>query len=221
MVTGTGLRMDAAALARFSPRTADTGLLLGRDTRRVPVLLPLLRPEPTRLVLIGGLWLARLVVFRSLALGAQVLVCTVDPRRWDGLGAAAANAPGRVAVVPARPTVQAHAGEPVLHVVDGVAPAGAELGSGDRWQASLTVAEQLTGPAATALAYADAVLVQRMWPQQAAYVASLMRVDPAVGDAIGALPDDAAVLLSRGSQRQLSLVPTALEQRLFGPPQRV
>jgi hypothetical protein len=65
------------------------------------------------------------------------------------------------------------------------------------------------------------VLVQRMWPQQAAYVAALMRVDPAVGDAVGALPDDAAVLLGRGSQRQLSLAPTALEQRLFGPPQRV
>jgi hypothetical protein len=217
--------MDPATLSRLSPRVGDTGVLLGREAGddsggRAPVLLPMLRAEPTRLVLIGGLWLTRIVVFRCLALGTRVLVRTADPRRWDGLGAAAANAPGRVSVVTAGEPVHAHAGEPVLHVADLDGQPAGELTANDHWQTVLTVASQLTAAAAGALATADAALLQRMWPQQASYVTSLMRVDSEVAQSLAALPDDAAVLIGRGSQRRLRLAPTALEQRLFGPPQR-
>jgi hypothetical protein len=59
-----------------------------------------------------------------------------------------------------------------------------------------------------------------MWPQQASYVAAL-RAAPAAAQAATVLPDDAALLFDGGTYRQLWLGPTALEQRLFGPPQRV
>jgi hypothetical protein len=221
MVSGVGTRMDASALARLSPRAGAAGLLLGRDTERNPVLVPVLRPEPTRVVLIGGAWLTRIVVFRCLALGALVLVRTAEPRRWDGLGAAAANAPGRVTVVPGPASVVGHAGEPVLHVADLGGPTGGDLAPDATWQTLLTVADQLTEPVAAALPGADHVLVQRMWMQQATYVASALRVDVAAAQAAAALPDDAALLFGGGRYRQLWLGPTALEQRLFGPPQRV
>jgi len=95
-----------------------------------------------------------------------------------------------------------------------------DLPTGAAWQTLLTVADQLTEPAAAALRAADHVLVQRMWAEQAAYVASALRVDDAAARAAVALPDDAALLLGFGRYRQLWLGPTALEQRLFGPAQR-
>ena len=215
--------MDGSALGRLSPRPGATGLLLGRETGsgRAPVLLPLLRAEPTRVVLIGGSWLARIVVFRCVALGARVLVRTTEPRGWEGMDAA-----GRVTVVPGPQPVTAHPGEPVLHVADLGGRTGGDLESGAGWQTLLTVADQLTDPAAAALPGADAVLVQRMWPQQASYVASVLRVEPpaaraAAAQAAAELPDDSAVLFSEGTYRQLWLGPTALERRQFGPPQRV
>ena len=220
MVTGTPTRLDAAGLARLSPRAGATGLLLGRDAERAPVLVPLLRPEPTRVLLIGGAWLTRIVVFRCLALGARVLVRTTEPQRWDGLGAAAANAPDRVTVVSGPDSAPGHAGEPVLHVADLGGRTGGDLPTGAAWQTLLTEADQLTEPAAAALRAADHVLVQRMWAEQAAYVASALRVDDAAARAAVALPDDAALLLGFGRYRQLWLGPTALEQRLFGPAQR-
>jgi hypothetical protein len=214
MVSGPATRLDHAALARLSPRAGGTGLLLGRDPDRVPVVVPLLRPEPTRVLLIGGAWLARLVAFRCLALGARVLVRTTEPQRWNGLDA------NRVTVVPRPEPVTGHLGEPVLHVADLGGRDGGDLAPDAAWQTLLTVADQLTGPAAAALATADAVLVQRMWAQQAAYVASVLRVAPASVPAIEALPDDSAVLLRAGTYRQLWLGPTALERRLVGPAQR-
>ena len=228
MVSGTATRMDAAALARLSPRVGATGLLLGRETGpdagRAPVLVPMLRPEPTRAVLIGGAWLARIVVFRCLALGARVLVRTTDPGRWNGLGAAAANAPDRVSVITGAQPVTASPGEPILHVADLGGPAGGDLPSDAGWQTLLTVADQLTEPVARALPVADLVLVQRMWPQQAEYVASVRRVNQGAAQAVAALPDDRCVLFDGGGgggrYRQVWLGPTALEQRLFGPPQR-
>jgi hypothetical protein len=220
-MVSVGTRMDASALARLSPRAGATGLLLGRDAQRAPVLVPLLRPEPTRAVLIGGSWLARIVVFRCLALGARVLVRTTEPRRWEGWDPA-----GRVVVIPGPQPVTAHAGEPVLHVADLGGHTGGDLDADAGWQTLLTVADQLTDPAAAALAAADVVLVQRMWQQQASYVASVLRVDPPAAQAeaaqaAAALPDDSAVLFGAGTYRQLWLGPTALERRLFGPPQRV
>jgi hypothetical protein len=204
-------RLDAAALARISPRAGANGLLLGRDTDHQPVLVPVFGPEPTRVVAIGGAWLARIVVFRCMALGARVLVRATEPQRWDGL----------VTVVPGPIPATGHAGEPVLHVAVLGGRSGGELAAGAGWQTLLTVADQLTEPAAAALAAAGPVLVQRMWPQQAEYVASVLRVAPAVAQAIAALPDDSAVLLADGAYRQLWLGPTAMERRLFGPPQRV
>jgi hypothetical protein len=210
-VSGPATRLDPAGLARLSPRAGATGLLLGRDTDRAAVLVPLFRPEPTRCVVIAGPWLARVVVFRCLALGAKVLVRTTEPQRWDGLGT----------VIPGPTPATGHVGEPVLHVADLGGRTGGDLAADASWQTLFTVADQLTEPAAAVLASADTVLVQRMWPQQAEYVASALRVEPSVAQAIAALPDDSAVLLAEGQYRQLWLGSTALERRMFGPPQRM
>jgi hypothetical protein len=220
MVSGAATRMDATALARLSPSVGNTGLLIGRDTDRTPVLVPMFRPEPTRAVLIGGAWLARVVVFRCLALGARVLVRATDAGRWNGLGAVAANAPDRVSVVTGAQAVTAYAGEPVLHVADLGGRTGGDLPPGAGWQTLLTMADQLTEAVAATLPAADLVLVQRMWQQQAEYVASVRRVEPQAAAAVAALPDDRAVLLDGAGLRQVRLGPTALEQRLFGPARR-
>jgi hypothetical protein len=214
--------VPAGGVDALGVRAGASGLLLGRDADRAAVLLRMFRPEPTRIAMIGGLWLARILVFRGLAFGARVLVRTADPRRWQGLGEAAAGAADRVAVLADRGRVAAMGfpGEPVLHVFDMEGYRPADLAPGDAWQATLTVAAQLTEAAVEALAAADAVVVQRMWPQQAAYAATLLGLDPGVAEPVRSLPDDAVALLGGGTSRLVWLAPTPLEQRMFGPPER-
>jgi len=199
-----------------------TGLLLGRGQQGDAVLLRMFRPQPTRITLIGGLWLARLTVFRAMALGAHVLVRTVDERRWHGLGEVAVGDPDRVRVITGgKPPVRARLDEPVLHVHDMENQRVFDLQPGDVWQTTLTVASQLTDAAADALPAADAALVQRMWAQQAVYVASRLGVDHDLAAQIESLPDDTVALLSDAQLRLAHLSPTEIELQMFGPPGRL
>jgi hypothetical protein len=222
VVTRAEYEVRAGGVDALGLRAGPSGLLLGRDGDRAAVLLRVFRPEPTRIAVIGGLWLARLLVFRCLAFGARTQVRAADPRRWHGLGEAAAGAADRVTVLADRGRVTAvgFPGDPVLHVYDMEGYRPADLGPGDAWQATLTIAAQLTESAVEALAAADVVVVQRMWPQQAAYAATLLGLDPGVAEPVRTLPDDAVAVLGSGGCRLVWLAPTALEQRMFGPPER-
>src|SRR5204862_6737934 len=59
------------------------GVVLGRNRRGRPVTARLIRPEPTRALLVGGVRLAELLTVRALALGVHVLVQTGRPHAWD------------------------------------------------------------------------------------------------------------------------------------------
>ncbi|GAA1851221.1 hypothetical protein [Asanoa iriomotensis] len=222
MVTRTAQPISAAAAGAIGMRAEHTGLLLGRGADGNAVLLRMFRPQPTRIALIGGLWLARVAVFRALALGAQVFVRTSDERRWHGLGEVAVGNPDRVRVVTGgRPAVAAWVGEPVLHVHDMEAQRVADLRPGEAWQTTLAISAQLTDTAADALAVADAALVQRMWAQQAVYVAARLGVDPDAASEVESLPDDTVALLSDGQCRLAWISATEIEQQMFGPPGRL
>lgn len=221
MVARTEHEMTPAVAGRLAAVAGPTGLVLGREANGRPALLRMFRPQPTRITVVGSSWLAWILVFRSLALGARALVGATDPSRWQGLGGAATGAADRIMVVgPQHAPVRGYIAVPVLHVFDLDGRRPMDLGPGDGWQTTMTLADQLNVPAAEALAGSDAVVVQRMWPQQVEYVAGALGIDQQLVAPIAAMPPDAVAVLRLGEVRFVRLAATATEQHLFGTPRR-
>ena len=101
------------ALELMTSASPPSGLVIGRDAEQVPVVAPFFRPEETRINLIGGVYLARLLVFRALAIGTRVAVCTTRPQEWNGLGETATR-PQRPPRGPARRPAGHRRGQPAL-----------------------------------------------------------------------------------------------------------
>ena len=220
-MTRTGYEVSAAAVGRYAPAVRPTGLVLGRNSDGTPALLRIFRPEPTRVTLLGGTWLAWLLVFRSFALGARVLVRTGDPDRWQGLGEASTGAANRLRLVDERPAAATiHAAAPLLVVSDLDGNQADDLLPTTPWHTMLTVAAQLNDAAAATLPTADAAIVQRMWPQQAEYAATAVGIDPDAVLPVRDMPDDVVAVLRPDGAVYVRLAPTAIERRLFGPPRR-
>src|SRR2546423_4000371 len=76
------------------------GVVLGRNRRGRPVTARLIRPEPTRVLLIGGVRVAELVTLRALALGVHVLVQTGRPYAWEPFPRAVSLPSDAIALVP-------------------------------------------------------------------------------------------------------------------------
>jgi hypothetical protein len=210
--------LDAQTADRLRVRAHPGGLLVGHDRERAPILLPVFRPRPTYLVLVGGLWVARVLVFRALALGPRIVLHTADPRRWGGMDEAATGGANRIHVTTADLTspVPASPEEPVLYVADGVPPPRGVLAP---WQTRLQIAPTLTPEAGAALREADAALLQRMWPEECAEALELFGAE-GPPDALARIRDDAVALVAGNAYRLAWLAPTDLEQTMFGPPSR-
>ena len=196
---------------------------MGRDAEQDPVVAPFFRPEPTKIALIGGVYLARLLVFRALALGARVAVCTVRPQEWNGLGEAATGRNDRLAVLQGdRPvTVEASQHSPALYVYD-VGERGTTtspvLGP---WRTQLTVLPRLTnfGDSSTSGAYMT--VIQRLTQEEADAARQLLRVNSEVLQWLQMLHDDMIALLRTGaSERYIWAAPTSTESQMFGQAMR-
>lgn len=111
---------DAEALARLQLSRAGAGVVLGTDQSGAPLALPLFRPEPVRIVLIGHPTLAHYVARQALRFGARVMAWSQQPTQWAQLGVAVTGRTDRVAaLVPGEPsTLTATASAPVLRIHD-------------------------------------------------------------------------------------------------------
>ena len=78
--------MPPAMLDAVSPSGDRGGMMLGSGLQGEPLTISALRPAPTRIVLVGGLYMARQVALRAMAVGAWVVVATGRP---DGVAGAA------------------------------------------------------------------------------------------------------------------------------------
>jgi type VII secretion protein EccE len=189
------------------------GLVLGTNRRGEPVPVRAFRPEPTRLVLVGGAERARLLALRALAAGAHVHVTTGRPEDWERLrrGAPALrvdgpgrNEPGLDPPAPLRPQ---------LVVVDApplVPPP--EL----PWRATLVVRDQITTADLDLLARADLVLLGQVSEPEAVLAGSALGIGTAAdwfarirGDMIGAV-------VPRHTVRWAVAAPTPVERQLLG-----
>jgi hypothetical protein len=213
----------ARALELMTSASPPSGLVIGRDAEQVPVVAPFFRPEETRINLIGGVYLARLLVFRALAIGTRVAVCTTRPQEWNGLGETATGRNDRLAVLHGdQPvTVEASQHSPALYVYD-VGERGSQtkpvLGP---WRTQLTVLPRLTNYADELTGEAHMTVLQRLTAEEAQIARSAIRVNQEVLQWLQMLHDDMIAMLRKGQkERYLWCAPTSIEAQMFGAPMR-
>lgn len=81
------------ALDAISPSGDRGGMIIGSGPQGEPLGTSILRPQPTRMVTVGGLYLARQLALRAMATGAWVVVATGRPAAWKVLEQAAGETP--------------------------------------------------------------------------------------------------------------------------------
>ncbi|MEJ2868327.1 hypothetical protein WCD74_11150 [Actinomycetospora sp. OC33-EN08] len=219
------VRVPVAALHGVSAPVAPAGIVLGADTAGAPVALTVLRPVPTRIVVLGALHLARQIALRSVAQGARLAVTTGRAAAWEAVARAAAD-PALVDVGPDEPA------EPdedtrgpgdtaaLLTVHDRGAVGSGPSAPHGPWHTTLLVLPALSPAVADAADDADVVLLGRMPPQEAELAARLWRLSEPMTETLRTLPDHGVVALGRDTWRRLDLVTADRETAILGPVRR-
>ncbi|MGH3982194.1 MAG: hypothetical protein ACRDST_05805 [Pseudonocardiaceae bacterium] len=214
-------------LDALSPLADRGGMVLGSGPHDEPLSVSVLRPQPTRLVLVGGLYLARQVALRAMATGAWVVVATGRPAAWQVLTRAAGEGPdGRPApLVQVRrlaPVELPRASEdaPLLVVHDGGAVPQELFAPRSPWQTTLYVLPYLHPQVEGTANNADLVLLQRLPMDQSQLAAQIWRLAPPMTNQLAALPDDGVVALGPDLWLPLRLVTTPAEREILGPVRR-
>ncbi len=214
-------------LDAVSPSADRGGMVLGSGPHDEPLSVSVLRPEPTRLVGVGGLYLARQVALRAMATGAWVVIATGRPAAWQLLTRAAGEGPdGRpaplVQVRPLAPVELPRASEdaPLLVVHDGGAVPQELFPPRSPWQTTLYVLPYLHPQAEGTANNANLVLLQRLPVDQAQLAARMWRLSPPMMNQLTALPDDGVVALGPNLWLPLRLVTTPAEREILGPVRR-
>jgi hypothetical protein len=214
-------------LDAVSPSGDRGGMVLGSGLNNEPLAVSVLRPSPTRIVCVGGLYLARQLALRAMATGAWVVVATARPASWQVLAKAAGEGPdGRpVPLVQIRrlnPVELPRATEdgPLLVMHDGGSTPQELFPPRTPWQTTVYVLPYLH-PQATAMANsADLVLLQRQPLGQAQLAGRIWRLPPPLVQQLTNLKEDQVVALGRNLWRPVRLLTTPKEQQILGPVRR-
>jgi hypothetical protein len=214
-------------LDAISPSSDSGGMVLGCGLDNEPLRVSVLRPQPTRLVLVGGLYLARQVALRAMATGAWVVIATGRPDAWQLLTRAAGERPdGRpiplVQVRPLAPVELPRASEdaPLLIVHDGGAVPQELFPPRSPWQTTLYVLPYLHPQAGGTAINADLVLLARLPTEQAALAAEIWQLPTPMAQQLSGLTDDGVVALGPNLWLPLRLVTTPAEREILGPVRR-
>jgi ESX secretion system protein EccE len=219
--------VSPAMLDAVSPAGDRGGMVLGSGMNNEPLAVSVLRPTPTRIVCVGGLYLARQLALRAMATGAWVVVATARPAAWQVLAKAAGEGPdGRpVPLVQIRrlnPVELPRATEdgPLLVMHDGGSTPQELFPPRSAWQTTVYVLPYLH-PQATGLANsADLVLLQRQPMGQAQLAGRIWRLPPPLVQQLVNLKEDQVVALGRNLWRPVRLLTTPKEKQILGPVRR-
>jgi len=214
-------------LDAVSPSGDRGGMVLGSGPKGEPLSVSALRPTPTRVVIVGGLYLARQVALRAMATGAWVIVATGRPGAWQVLVRAAGEGPDGnpaplVQVRRLAPVELPRASEdaPLLVVHDGGAVPQELFPPRSPWQTTLYVLPYLHPQAGNTANNADLVLLQRLPVGQAQLASRIWRLPPPLVNQLSGLKDDQAVALGPNLWLPLRLVTTPREREILGPIRR-
>ncbi len=168
--------------------------------------------------MVGGLWPARLLIFRALALGARVVVFTHRPEAWNGFGRVTTGRDDRVAVLPVeRPVVVAASpASPALHVYDlGETGPQAPPALGP-WNAQLTVLPSLTAFGFDAMQAAHVTVLRRLSVQESVAAVPILGLTGQAPRLVQQVRNDMVSVVGGGRVRYTYLRPTQIETGLFG-----
>ncbi|GAA4000536.1 hypothetical protein GCM10022247_21250 [Allokutzneria multivorans] len=214
-------------LDAISPSGDRGGMVLGCGAQGEPLSVSVLRNAPTRIALVGGLYLARQVAMRAMATGAWVVVATGRPAAWHALTRAAGQGPdGRpVPLVQIRrltPVELPRGSEdgPLLVVHDGTAVPQELFPPRSPWQTTLYVLPYLHPQAASTVTGADLALIQRLPVGQAQLAGRMWNLPPNLVQQLTALGDDRVVAVGPNLWLPIRLITTPSEQQLLGPIRR-
>jgi hypothetical protein len=208
---------DESTVASLELTAGGAGVLLGADQQGALRALSLFRPEPTQALAVSGLALAQLLAFRSLAVGAQVVVETARPAAWQSFASLAAGTSGWIALVEQADTGRAGTSvAPQLTVLDHQASAATESRRAGIWGTVLTVHDQVSHWNAELLAAADVVLLQELNVAESRQVGKVLAVPPDQ-PALSALPPDVVTVATRAGMLSVQVRATSVEQWLIGP----
>lgn len=213
--------LPAQRLDTVGPPVHPAGVVLGADRRGGPVTVTLSRAAPTRLVLLGGLYLARQVVLRAVAAGTRALVCTGRPSSWEPVRHAASTDQGEPPVVVRQDLPRdAPRDAPLLVVHDRGATTRGPDAARVPWRTTMVVLPTLVPAVADLADDADLVLIQRMPPHEAELAGRLWALSPTMTETLRTLPDHAVVLLGRNLWCRVDLVTGPRETAILGPVRR-
>jgi type VII secretion protein EccE len=211
--------VDRDTLAAIRPAVGGEGLVLGLNRDGEPVVVRLFRPEPTRAALIGGLACAETLVLRAVATGAEVIVLSGRPYRWEPFRRGLSGAEQFTLITPGRilDPPPATPGRPQLLVID-VGPVGA---TGipvveAPWRATLLVRGELTAGDLDVLARADLALLQPLAEHEASLAAQALGLGDSASWLTRIKGDMLGVVVSRKTVRWAQLASTPIERQLIG-----
>ncbi|WP_285473871.1 type VII secretion protein EccE [Actinoplanes sp. NBRC 101535] len=213
VVAGAGSRIGVAEVSR-----PDAGLVVGRNRHGRPALAEVFRPVPTRVLLVGGIACAQLLVFRALAVGARVLVRTDRPARWEPFVLGTATTPGSLVLSPPERAFTITPGSalrPILIVQDTGRAAPPITG----WQTVLTVREAVGAADLHAAAESDLLLLQPLRENEAVLLGDRLRLG-GTASLLTRITSGMVAVIGRRSVRWVALSPTSVEKVLIGPVDR-
>jgi len=211
--------IDAVSLVGVS--ATGTGLLVGTDRRQRGIPVRFFRPEPTRIALVGGDWVAAVLVYRALALGAVVSVWTDDPHRWREFADRTTGGSGRIVVNPAHVThPPATAQQPLLFVTDDAALGSADPSELGPWCTEFTVLRRLDERGVPVLQDSHLVIAQRLGSGESAIAASALRITGSALAPLQQVDDETVALLDPSGHRYLRISPTDIERGYTGSARR-
>jgi hypothetical protein len=201
---------------------ASAGLIIGRDRQHTAVPLRLFAPEPVRVTLVGGVWVAQLLIFRAFSLGARVTVVTNEPRAWAGFGERATGQYNRLTVLSSDQGLvgAGTAQRPMLTLYDLGTTGPATAPPLGPWRTQLTMLRQLDRAGVPAVQDAQYTLLQRLGSAEATLAASALRLRPHSSQFLQFMADDMIALIEGGTDRYVFLAQTGVEQQQVGAARR-
>ncbi|GGM21511.1 type VII secretion protein EccE [Micromonospora yangpuensis] len=206
---------------RLAPTLDDAGLMVGANRHGGAVTVRVFRAEHTRIVLVGGIRGAQLVVLRAMALGARVVVRTARPRLWEPFVRAVGSPGGTIPLLPPGRSVDGVAGSPLrpsLVVID-AGPVPVDRTPAPAWQTTLVVRDELTPADADLLGRADLAVLQPLGPGEATLAGTALGLGGSA-DWLTRIRHDMVAVVNRRALRWALLSPTPIEAQLIGPPAR-
>ncbi|RJQ69529.1 hypothetical protein D5S17_30540 [Pseudonocardiaceae bacterium YIM PH 21723] len=214
-------------LDAISPAADRGGMVIGSGMNGEPLMVSVLRSSPTRIAVVGGLYLARQLALRAMATGAQVIVVTGRPAAWQVLQQAAGPGPDgqpsqlvQIRRLEASELPRATEDNPILVIHDGGAAPSEIFPPRSPWQTTLYVLPYLHQQAGPILNQADLVLVQRLPVEQTQIAANIWRLNPQMAQQLGQQRDEQVMAMGNDMWMPFRLVTTPAEQKILGPVRR-